>query len=113
MLLAVWAVFFAALIPGLLPGFKGERQQICVSAARVARSVEIGRDAAADFRRKPGRGAMLGQADERDLRLEEPFAPADDRLVEHALTGVADLGVLHFEPKVVSFAGTFTHAGEA
>ena len=33
-------------------------------------------------------------------------------LREHVAAGVADLGVLHFQPQVVALAGALAHAGE-
>ena len=52
-----------------------------------------------------------GHAETRAGRLVH-LAEDHDGLVDDALAGVADLGVLHFQPEVVAFAGAFADAGE-
>ena len=41
------------------------------------------------------------------------LAEDHDGLVDDALAGVADLGLLHFQPEVVALAGALADAGEA
>ncbi len=53
-----------------------------------------------------------GDAQARARRLVH-LAEDHHGLVDDPLAGVADLGLLHFEPEVVAFAGAFADAGEA